>query len=176
MPGPAQPYSDRVFVAPLAVIVIGGQKIGKLQNINITENYTRIEVRSLGEIYTQEIPLTAVSCSFTAQAAVIDLNGLGDVGNPFWPHNATTSQEFANTILLGNCEVNIEIYSKYATTDKTQVFGDVVTVGDIDIWPMGLIVNAVLDSRSFSFVNDQVTMQNISGRYLRPMMIYGSRK
>jgi len=174
-----EPYSKRVFSAPLAVIVIGNQPIGKLQNLNITENYTRIEVRSLGEIYTQEIPLTAVSCSFTAQAAVIDLSGLGDIPNPFWPHGATTSQEFANTILLGQSEMNIEIYAKGGVNKdvakKGVDAGDKVINSDVTIYPMGLIVDAVLTSRSFSFVNDQVTMQNISGMYLRPMMLYGGK-
>jgi len=170
MPGPAKSgFQDKVFVSPLARIIIGGVTIGKLQNLTFTENLQRLELRSLGDVYTQELPLTGISCSFTAQAAVFELDGLGDVPNPFWPLAASTPQEFANTILLGDVQVNIEIFAKYDSKGNPR--RRLVLTPDVAFHPMGMIRDAVIESRSINMANDQIFAQNITGRYLKPMGI-----
>jgi hypothetical protein len=193
MPGLSKSgYENQVFTAPLAVIYIGesNKPVGKMQNLTFTENFTRIDVREIGQIYTQEIPLTSVNCSFTAQAAVIDFNKLGNALNPFIPHSAINAEEFANTMLLGEVEVDIKVFCKHLVSATigagwypamglrpggAKSSATKVTRDDVGIYLMGIIRGVVLDSRSFNIANDQIMMQNLSGRYLRPMMMYGGQ-
>ena len=177
MPGPVKSaYTQNVYTSPLAVIRIGGQVIGKMQNLTLTEDLPRTEVRELGNVYTVELPLNAITCSFTAAAFVVDFDGLGNVPNPFWPLQARTSGEFANTILLGEVSVDIELYSRYSTSGRQRLIkGPEIGEGeDIKFYPMGTAKDAVITNRNIAMALDQVAIQNITGRYLRPIMVMSS--
>ena len=154
---------DKVFTAPLAIIYFGNLAVGKMMNITFTENLVRQDGRELGSVYSFERPLTSINCTFTAQSAQIDMKRFGSVPNEMWPLNATTPAEFANTLLFGDTEVEIKVFSKVPTAREG---GLVVATAEEE---MGTIRNAVLDSRSFNIANDQIVTQNLSGSYLKPM-------
>ena len=170
MPGPrGSNEENRVFTAPLAVIKLSGNdvNIGRMQNLTFTENITRQDVRELGNLYTVELPATAVNCSFTAQSAMIDFRRLGNVPNTFWPFT-NDPEVFANSLLFADIEVNIEIYSLIPDGSENDEFGHEL-ITSTKLHPMGVAYNCVLDSRSFNISNDQIAVTNISGRYLKPV-------
>lgn len=175
MPGPANSqYANNVYSSPLAVVKIGGYVIGKMNNFTATENLTYLPVREVGNVFPVEFALISSDCSFTASLFVVELSGLGDNPNPLWPLQARNAAELANTILLGDVMVNIELYSRFSVNGRKRLIeGPLKSEGDDIRWyPMGTIKDAVLNSRSFTLGTDQITVQNISGLYPEPMMVY----
>ena len=57
----------RVLTAPLAIIKFNGSPILKAQNVSITENINRQPIQGIGNIRTQELPVTkwmgTINCS-----------------------------------------------------------------------------------------------------------------
>jgi len=166
-------YHDRVLTAPIAIIRLSGGAytgtggIGKLQNIQFTENIGRQEVRELGNLYTVELPPINISCSFTAAAAMIDFSRLGSTPNSFWPMTDSV-QEFANSLLFGSIEVDLEIYTLKPSASRKDMYSHTI-IEATDLQSLGVAFGAVLESRSFNIANDQIAATNISGRYLKPI-------
>jgi len=171
MPGPrGTKQYNRVFTSPLAVIRLSGSdvNIGKIQTLQFTENIGRQEVRQLGSLYSVEIPAVSISCSFTAQSALIDFSRLGDVPNTFWPVT-DDPVEFANSLIFADVEVDIEVYTLIpGDRGRDPYQNELIT--STDLHSMGVARNCVLESRSFNINNDQIAITNISGRYLKPII------
>lgn len=164
MPGPGN-FENKVFTAPLAIIKIGGVAVGKIRTLSFTENVQRGEVQGLGELFLSEVPPLSVRCTFTADSYLINCNKFGDVEDPFWPTRASTTQEFANTILLGELGVDIFVYSKIPGNYN----GTIIT--DIEQYKIGVVSNCFLDSKVIQANEGQIAGKNISGRYLTPMLM-----
>jgi len=165
MPGTAGSANEnKVLSAPLAIIEVGGISIGKIRDLQFTENVQRGEVQGLGELTLSEVPPLTVRCSFTASSYMIDMKKFGSIPNPFWPVNATTVQEFANTITLQETPVNLHVYSKIPSATN----GSIVT--DISKFKLGVATNCYLDSKTFQITENQIAATNISGRYLEPFI------
>lgn len=155
-----------VFTAPLAIIEVGGKPVGKIKNLQFTENIQRGEVQGLGQLTLSEVPPISVRCSFTADSYLIKFDQLGTIKDPFWPTTAKTAEQFANTILLGEKGVNLHVYSKIPSSSGVDENGLVTST---EKEKMGVIANCFLDSRTFSIQEGQIAGKNLSGRYLEPL-------
>lgn len=163
MPGPGN-LNNNVFTAPLAIVKINGIAVGKLRSLQFTENIQRGEVQGLGELTLQEVPALSIKCQFQADSYLIELKKLGNIDDPFWPINASTEQEFVNSILLGEVGVDLFVYSKIPKTTN----GKIIT--NIDDFLIGIASECFMNSKSMNIQEGQVAGKNISGIYLTPMM------
>lgn len=159
-----------VFTAPMAIIKIGGVAVGKIKNLQFTENVQRGEVQGIGRLTLSEVPPLSVRCSFTADSFLINFDKLGTVPDPFWPTAATTPEIFANSMILGEVGVSLHVYSKLkgaGYVPPTLGSGPLVTTVDEGL--MGIAYECYLDSRTFSIQEQQIAGKNLSGRYLEPL-------
>lgn len=159
-------YETKVFTAALAIIEIGGIAVGKIRNLQFTENIQRADVQGLGRLTLSEVPPVSIRCSFTADSYMVDFNKLGDVEDPFWPTKAKTAKEFADTLLLGEKGVNLHVYSKIPAAGATDENGIITATEN---YKMGVAANCFLDSRVFNVQENQVAGKNLTGRYLEPI-------
>lgn len=162
MPGYGN-HSNKVFTAPLAIIKVAGVSIGKIRSLNFTENVQRGEVQGLGKLNLEEAPATSIRCQFTADSYLIDSKKFGTIQDPFWPTEATSNEEFANSILLGEVGVDLYVYSKIPKTTN----GKIVT--DIDEFLIGVASECFLNSKTMQIQEGQIGGKNISGIYLNPI-------
>jgi hypothetical protein len=154
----------KTLSAPIALIEINGQFVGKIRSIRVQEQIQRGDVRGIGEVVSLEKPILAVNCTFSASSAMVSLKKLGTIDNPFVMRDVQTDQQFKDTILLKDFGVNIHIYRKIPKT----VVGSIVTETDTD--RIAIIQNAFMDSQSFSIDEGNVAMSDISGTYLNPII------
>jgi hypothetical protein len=157
--------AEKTFTAPLAIIKIGGVAVGRIKDLQFTENVQRGEVQGIGEVNLQEIPILSTRCTFTASSFLIDLKKFGTIKDPFWPMEATNFQEMANSFLLNEKPVTLSIHRKTAGTINEA--GIVTSQGEPE--RVAVIPNCYLDSKTFSLTDGQIAGKNISGRYLEPI-------
>ena len=159
--------ATKTLTAPLAIIEIGGQAIGKLKTFRATENIGRGDVRGIGTLIASEKPPLNINCSFTASSYFIDLSKLGTIPNPFINRTVNNSvEDFQNTLLLTESGVNIHLYRKIIE-EQDQTTGVVTQVGKEKI---GVIYNAFMDSQSFDITEGQISGSDMSGTYLDPIL------
>lgn len=156
---------ETTFTAPLAVIMVNDQKIGKVRNLNFTENIQRGDVMGLGELTLQEAPATAIRCQFSAGSYMIDMKRFGTVKDPFWPVDAKNPGELIRTILLGEKPVALHIYRKTAGNVDSN---DIVT-SDGPLSRIGIIQDCLLNSRTWEISEGNLAGRNLNGIYFTPI-------
>ena len=178
------------LTAPLAIIMIGDTPIGKMQNFTFTENYNRVPIREIGNVLTIDLPIISFEGTFNAAAAVISIDTFGNVPSEFFPSGLSTAEEWANAMTLGRVRFDITLFMRLAVNFEgaTRASGfpddphfegtrlNYASGDDIDWEELGTIEGAVLESRSITIANDQISMQNITGRYLKPIRAVGTAK
>ena len=159
--------STKVYTAPLAIIEINNQEVGKIKNFRASESYQRANVRGLSRLTDEEVPIVAISCTFTASYYTINLTKLGSIDNPFLKRKDGISlQAFLDTLLLGETGISIRLYKKTGTPDAST---GLVTTTSKQL--VGTIREAFLDSTNFDLSEGQISGSDLSGRYLDPMIV-----
>lgn len=158
----AQP---KTLTAPLAIIEINKQAVGKIRNLRIQEQVQRGSVRGLGELLDVEKPIVGMQCTFNCSYALVDLKKMGNVDHPFLIRGVASAQQFVDTLLLQDSGVNIHVYRKIP---KTVNDNNVVTETDRD--KVGIIYNAYMNSNSIDISDGQIAMSDLSGEYLTPIL------
>lgn len=155
------------FTAPLAIIKINNQSVGKIKQLSFTENIQRGEVIGLGELTLQEAPAVAIRCQFQAGAYMINLKKLGTIKDPFWPVDALDAKTLLNTILLGETPVTIHVYRK--TAGAIDANGIVTSEGAME--RIGIISDCYVNSRSWEISEGNLAGKQISGIYFTPIFL-----
>jgi hypothetical protein len=155
------------FTAPLAIIKINNQSVGKIRNLSFTENLQRGEVMGLGEVTLQEAPVTSIRCQFQAGSYMLNLKKLGTVKDPFWPVDALDAKTLLNTIILGETPVSIHVYKK--TAGAVDANGIVTSEGPME--RIGIISDCYVNSRSWEISEGNLGGKNISGIYFTPIFL-----
>lgn len=170
--------AQETFSAPLAIIKMGGAAIGKIRNLNFTEQIQRGEVQGIGEVNLQEAPVVSVRCQFQAGSFAIDIKHLGSGNNndPFWPVEAADAQTLLKSIILGETPVMIEVYKKRRTDSSVNqvnrgTAGQELYTGDITWDQIGVARDCYVNSRTFELSDGAIAGKNISGIYLTPMVL-----
>lgn len=156
---------EKVLTAPLALIKIKGQTVGKIKNIRVQEQYQRGDVKGIGALISQEKPILGISCSFSCSAYVISVSKLGTIDNPFVLRGANTTEQFVNTVLTQDSGVDIYIMKKGAKTINAQ--GIVTEADEINLFT---IKNAFLTSQNFDIQEGQISGSDLTGEYLEPIL------
>ena len=155
----------KTLTAPIVLIKIDGHVVGKMRTLRIQEQYNRTDVRGIGELLVQEKPIIGVNCTFNCNFAVVSIDRLGTIPNPFTIKGAQTPKQFADTVLLKDTGVNLHLYKK---APKVEENGIVVEVQE-DL--IGVIYNAFMDSQSIDFSEGNIILSDISGAYLTPVLL-----
>lgn len=160
--------AEKTLTAPLAIIEIGGQAVGKIKSLRITEDIQRGDVKGLSNLISVEKPVLAINCSFTASSYFIDLTKLGTIKNPFVKRAVSDSvQVFVDTLLLEDSGVNIHLYRKIEKT-LDPATGLVLETQKEKI---GVIYNAFMNTQSFDINEGQISGSDMSGTYLDPILL-----
>ena len=155
---------EKTFTAPLALIKMKGVIVGKIKNINVTEQYQRGDVRGLGTLVSQEKPIISIACSFSCSSYMISVKKLGTIDNPFAMRGAQTTEQFVNTLLTQDEGIDIYVLKKGAKT----ITNGIVTEASESV--EFVIVSAFLTSQSFQIQEGQIAGSDLQGEYLNPVL------
>jgi enhancing lycopene biosynthesis protein 2 len=154
----------QTITGPIALIKINGLVIGKIKDIRATENYARGEVRGIGSLQAQEVPILSHAGTFSVESFLIDLNseGVKELLN----RNVVSLEQFINSITLNEQGIDIFIYKKIPkTVDQATKL-----VTEIEEQPIGVLRRCFLDNVSFNISEGQVSSHSQSGRFLDPIL------
>jgi len=159
----------KVLTGAIALIKVNGVVIGKMKNIQITENYTRIDVRGLGTIVASEAAVTQfqgqLTCSFMS---VQFLNGgiPGSIDRQFVSAQSQVSQglpSFEDQLILSD-GVQIDVFKKVKDV--------VLPNGDIKpkLIPYFTVYECFITTDSCDVSEQQISGHNQTFQYLKPVL------
>jgi hypothetical protein len=154
------------YSAGAAIIRMNNQVVGYIKDLSFSENYVRADVKGIGKLRTQEVPLMDMRCSFNASTYVISLNRLGTAKNAFMKARAASSvEEFENTLSLGDqFGISLDIYRKLPAVVNSNGFVTAVTEK-----PFASIPDAYIETQNWRISENQLVASDVSGRYLTPI-------
>lgn len=150
------------FSAPSAFITVNGKPAGYVQNIQATENYQRVDVRGIGNLFAVEVPVVAASVSFTIGMIYIDFD------LPFMKAMVDRSggaKALKDTFSLNDLPFAITIYKKKVRTMSGNLVTEVDAAGE-QVVPLR---DCYLDNQSWSLAEGGLAMTNASGRAITPI-------
>jgi len=153
----------QTVTGPIALVKSGNITIGKIRDIRATETYARAEVRGLGNLQAQEVPILSHSGTFSIDSFLVNLNSSGV--RTLLNRNVVSPEQFINTVLLGEKGIDIYVYKKVpkAVDDTTGL------VTEVDEEPIAILRRCFLDSTSFNISEGQVSTHSQTGRFLDPI-------
>jgi enhancing lycopene biosynthesis protein 2 len=156
--------STQTITGPIALVKINGITIGKIKDIRATETYSRGEVRGIGNLQAQEVPILSHSGTFSIESFLVDLNSQGV--KELLNREVISLEQFINSITMNEQGIDIFIYKKVPKTiDPTSKL-----VTAIDEQPIGVLRRCFLDNVSFNISEGQVSSHSQSGRFLDPIL------
>ncbi len=155
----------KTLTAPLAIIEINKQAVGKIRNLRIQEQVQRGSVRGIGELLDVEKPIVGMQCTFNCSYALVELKKMGTIDHPFLVRGVDSAQQFVDTLLLQDQGVNIHVYRR---TPKS--ISDTGVVTETGRGKIGVIYNAYMNSNSIDISDGQIAMSDLSGEYLTPIL------
>lgn len=156
--------ANTTVTGPVALIKVNGVTIGKIRDVRATETYARGEIRGLGNLEAQEVPVLSHSGTFSVDAFLIDLESSGI--KQLLNREVVSPEQFVNTILLNENGIDIYLYKKIpvAVDDTTKL---VTEVGE---QPIAILRRCFLDSVNFNISEGQVSSHSQTGRFLDPII------
>jgi hypothetical protein len=160
--------TTKVMTAALAVIKVGGDIVGRMKTIRVTETFRRGDVRGLGEVASQEKPIVGWDGTLACSFYTIDLKKLGTVAASKFGinRNAGDVKKFFNTLILNEITFDVYIYKKFAQVVDTTT-GLVSDVGDGDF---AVVENILFESQSFDISEGSVSGSDANFSYLSPIL------
>jgi hypothetical protein len=155
--------SNRVITAPLAIIKVNGEAVGKMRGLRVNENIQRGRVQGLGELTPQELPALSWAGTVTCDFFNIDFN-LSSIPGAI-ARSAQTIQEFIDSLLLQEDGVQLNVYKKVKAAGAPSS-GIIPSEEQIYCTINGLF----LDTESFDINEGQVSGRNQSFTYLYPII------
>lgn len=162
----------RTLTAPLGIIKVMDKKgnyqiVGKLRNVKISETFRRLEIKELGNLYPEELPIVDWSGSFTASRYFIDLKGR-EMNAP--NRNTADPDVFANTLLLAEKGFTIAMYKK--SDDPTLGYKEDENgfVQEAGLEHMITIHSAFIEGDNIDLSVGQAAGNDQQFRYLRPVL------
>lgn len=157
-----------VFTAPLAIMKIGTQVVGKMKNLRVNENFQRGRVIGVGNVRASEVPLTGFTGTVNSSFYVVDLRvhpftevGGGNAIN----RNTGDAQTMINTMVLNEVGFSLDIYQKEALT----VNGDGVVTGVNETKIFASINQMFITSDSFDITEGQLAGRDGTFEFLEPV-------
>ena len=156
--------ADKTVNGAIALIKVNGITIGKIRDIRATETYSRGEIRGIGNLEAQEVPILTMSGTFSIDAFLIDLKSSGI--KKLLNRSVLSPEQFVNTVLLSENGIDIYIYKKIPKT-VNDTTGLVTAVGQS---PIAILRRCFIDSTTFNISEGQVSTHSQTGRFLDPII------
>ncbi len=154
--------ATKTMTAPLAIIKVNGQPVGKMKNIRVTESIRRGKVTGLGALTPSELPALEWDGSLNCSSYLINFSR--EVIQNSLPRNVQTVEEFVNTVLLQEDGVQIDILRK--VTDFQQANG--VIVPRLEIF--ATITGCFATREGFDITESQISGRDQDFQYLSPIL------
>lgn len=159
---------NRTVTGPVALIKVNGVTIGKIKNIRASESYSRAEVRGLGNLQAQELPILAHSGTFSVDSFLINIKGDGI--KSLINRDVTSPEQFINSLLLQDqAGVDIYIYKKIPKT----IDSSSKLVTEVGEEPVAILRKCFLDNFSMDISEGQIGNHSQSGKFLEPITFIG---
>jgi hypothetical protein len=156
--------AQKVMHAALAVIKVQGLAIGKLKNIQCTENHRRIKVGGLGQLAADEAPPVEWSGAMNCGAFLIDLKKAVFPGSMQRIANSITDWE--NSVLLQEEGITIDILRKVKIADG---INGIPVVG-FEVFAS--IRGCFMNRESFDLTDGQISGRNVDFEYINPILFH----
>ena len=158
--------NERVMTAPLAIIKINGQSVGKMKNVRVTEQIRRGRVTGLGRLNPSELPALEWSGSLSCSSYSINFNLLTNKAKLGTFRNAGTVDAWANAILLQEDGLEIAIMRKVKDGEIDAESGLVTS----KLETFAKVTGAVANREGFDVQEGQISGRDTEFEYLEPIL------
>lgn len=152
----------KTFTAPLAVIKVNGQAVGKLRNIRVTESIRRVPVKGLGQLAADELPPVDWTGNLNAGSFSVDFE------DPTFPESIRRKvgniENFVNTLLLDDAGIQIDIFKK----ERGSTASDGVITPRLK--KFASVSGAFITRESFDVSEGQVSGRDVDFEYINPIV------
>jgi hypothetical protein len=152
----------KVVTGAIALVKVRGKVIGKMKSVSFTENFGRVEVRGLGTIYAQEVPIVTHSGSGSFERFLIDMKSTEITGSI--RRDVQDKNEFEDFLVLQEEGIQLDIFKK--ETDLIDSRG----IPKAKLSPLAIIKQVFLDSEGISITEGQVASRSNSFRFIDPVI------
>jgi hypothetical protein len=153
---------DRTMTAPLGLISVNGQYIGKCKNLQLSETIRRGDVVGIGKLAATEKPALSWTGTLTCGFYLIDFSVQAIPGAV--NRNMNSIQDWENTLILQEDGVQIDILRKVKVS--TSATG-IVSAG-LEIFAS--IRGAFCNRESFDITESQISGRNVDFDYITPIL------
>ena len=163
---PQNNQNQRVMTAPIALIQINGQTVGKMKNVRITETIRRGRVTGIGRLAASEIPALEWTGNLSCSSYTINFNLLANVSKLGTFRNAATVEEWANAILLQEDGLEFAILRKVQDGQIDPETGMVNTKFET----FAKVNGAFANREGFDVQEGQISGRDTEFEYLEPIL------
>lgn len=156
---------EKVLTAPLAVIKVNGKAIGKMKNIRVTETIQRGRVVGIGKLNPSEIPATSWNGSLSAGFYSINFNNQDELTRRSVIRNVNNLEEWANTVLLQDEGVQVDILKKIKDTEDPDT--GVITP---EYKVFATVRGAFATKEGFDISEGQISGKDADFEYINPIL------
>lgn len=155
--------ANKVFTAPLALIKVNNQVIGKMKTIRVTESVRRGKVMSLGNLVPEDLPPLEWNGTFSCSFYTIDIKNNPIVNALI--RKAGSVENFVNTLLLGEDGIDVVIMRRIAKTKDP-----VTKLVTSDLEEFATIRSAFINRESFDISESNISGRDCEFEYLNPIL------
>lgn len=152
----------KTMTAPLAIIKVGGQPIGKMRNLRLTENIRRGKVLGLGSLTPSELPALEWDGSLNCGFYLIDFSN--EVIAQSLLRKVQSLDEFIDTVLLQENGITIDVLRKV----KDTVSANGVITPKLEIFAS--IQGCFMTREGFDISESQISGRDADFEYLTPII------
>lgn len=161
--------TPRTFTGAIALIKVNGQVVGKMRSVRVQENMQRQEVRGLGTIIPDEVPVVTWAGTLTCdQISISFINGgiPGGIRRNF--KNAVSqvlngAASFEDQLVLDDQGVQIDVFKKVSDVINAQ------GIINPKLEPFIIVKQCFIDSDSLEVTEGGLAGHNQSYRYIQPI-------
>jgi hypothetical protein len=159
------------LTAPLAVMRVGGQPVGKARNIDVSEDVQRDRLYGIGRFTPFEVPALTWAGTASIGFFLVNLNETvfdnNDIGKALFRQVQNTEQ-FSDTLLLQEEGIQLDLFRKVAVSQNPN--NGVITGG---LEPWATISGLFATRENFNITESQVSGRNADFEYINPIIFPG---
>lgn len=162
---------EKVMTAPLAVIKVNGQPVGKMKNIRVTEQIRRGRVSGLGVLNPSELPALEWSGSLSCSSYSMNFNKLLNTSaiGTFRNAGAESVNAWALALLLQEDGLQIDVFRKVKDGEIDPNTGLVKS----KLEKFATVTGAFASRESFDIQEGQISGRDTEFEYTTPILYNG---
>lgn len=155
--------ANKTLTGALAILKVNGQAIGKMKTIRVNENFTRGDVRGIGQLTPIERNALSWAGTVTCDFYNIDFR-LAQIPGAIL-RSVQTLQEFIDNLVLKEDGIQLDIYQKVpASVDPVTGFVSA------EEYPYASIKGLYIDTQGFDITEGQISGRNETFTFIHPII------